>query len=293
MQSTKRGITPCKCRDLTKLLFPGIKGVDYSQITFEVSERIGMLTFNQPETMNAISSDLMIDEILDVLQSIPRRADISVLIVTGAGRAFSSGGNVKDMAAKEGIFGGSPLDIQQNYRTGIQRIPLSLYELEIPVIAAVNGPAIGAGFDVTMMCDIRIASTTAKFGETFVNLGIIPGDGGAWFLPRALGHQRAAELTFTGRVVSAEEALQIGIALEVVEPDQLMERAQELAQQIAAKPPQALRIAKRLLRAGQSVPLPQFLDMCASLQAACHFSADHGEALTAFFEKRPGEYQGK
>ena len=123
--------------------------------------------------------------------------------------------------------------------------------------------------------------------------GIIPGDGGAWFLPKALGHQRAAELTFTGRIVDAPEALDIGIVLEVVEPEALMDRAQELASQIAAKPPQALRIAKRLLRAGQSVPLPQFLDMCATLQAGCHFSADHEEALTAFFEKRPGQYSGQ
>jgi len=265
----------------------------YSLIKFAVTDRVGVLTFNQPESMNAISSELMIDEILDVLGSIPRRADISVLIITGAGKAFSSGGNIKDMAKKEGIFGGSPLDVQQNYRTGIQRIPLALYDLEVPVIAAVNGPAIGAGFDVSMMCDIRIASTKARFGETFVNLGIIPGDGGAWFLPKALGHQRAAELTFTGRIVDAPEALDIGIVLEVVEPEALMDRAQELASQIAAKPPQALRIAKRLLRAGQSVPLPQFLDMCATLQAGCHFSADHEEALTAFFEKRPGQYSGQ
>ena len=145
--------------------------MEYSLIKFAVTDRVGVLTFNQPESMNAISSELMIDEILDVLGSIPRRADISVLIITGAGKAFSSGGNIKDMAKKEGIFGGSPLDVQQNYRTGIQRIPLALYDLEVPVIAAVNGPAIGAGFDVSMMCDIRIASTKARFGETFVNLG--------------------------------------------------------------------------------------------------------------------------
>lgn len=266
--------------------------MSYQHIIFEVAERIATLTFNQPATRNAISDEGMIDEIVSVLSAIPARPDISVLIITGAGEAFSSGGNVKKMQAKEGIFAGSAMDIQQSYRLGIQRIPLALYELEVPVIAAVNGAAVGAGFDVAMMCDLRLASTTARFGETFLNLGIIPGDGGAWFLPRALGHQRAAELTFTGRLVDADEALRLGIVLEVLPPSDLMGHARELARQIAAKPPQALRLAKRLLRAGQAMDLKNFLDYCAALQAACHGTADHAEALSAFFEKRPGRYQG-
>ena len=266
--------------------------MSYQHVIFEVADRVATLTFNQPETRNAISDEGMIDEIVSVLSEIPARPDISVLIVTGAGEAFSSGGNVKKMQAKDGIFAGSAMDIQQAYRLGIQRIPLALYELEVPVIAAVNGAAVGAGFDVAMMCDLRLASSTARFGETFLNLGIIPGDGGAWFLPRALGHQRAAELTFTGRLVDADEALRLGIVLEVLPPADLMARAHDLAAQIAAKPPQALRLAKRLLRAGQAMDLKPFLDYCAALQAACHGTADHAEALAAFFEKRPGRYQG-
>ncbi|MFZ5492441.1 MAG: crotonase/enoyl-CoA hydratase family protein [Pseudomonadota bacterium] len=266
--------------------------MSYQHVQFEVADRVATLTFNQPETRNAISDEGMINEIVSVLSDIPARPDISVLIVTGAGEAFSSGGNVKKMQAKDGIFAGSAMDIQQSYRLGIQRIPLALYELEVPVIAAVNGAAVGAGFDVAMMCDMRLASSTARFGETFLNLGIIPGDGGAWFLPRALGHQRAAELTFTGRLVDADEALRLGIVLEVLPPADLMARARDLAAQIAAKPPQALRLGKRLLRAGQAMDLKHFLDYCAALQAACHGTADHAEALTAFFEKRPGRYQG-
>ncbi len=267
--------------------------MSYQHVIFEVADRVATLTFNQPATRNAISDEGMIDEIVAVLSSIPAQPDISVLIITGAGEAFSSGGNVKKMQAKEGIFGGSAMDIQQSYRLGIQRIPLALYELEVPVIAAVNGAAVGAGFDIAMMCDLRLASTTARFGETFLNLGIIPGDGGAWFLPRALGHQRAAELTFTGRLVDADEALRLGIVLEVLPPVDLMGRARQLAAQIAAKPPQALRIGKRLLRAGQTMDLKPFLDYCAALQAACHGTEDHAEALAAFFEKRPGHYQGR
>ena len=265
----------------------------YAEILFEVSDRVATLTLNQPDTMNAISSQRMVTEIADALGQIPRRTDISVLILTGAGKAFSSGGNIKDMKEKQGIFGGAPLTVQQNYRTGIQRIPLALYQLEVPTIAAVNGAAIGAGFDLSLMCDIRLASNRAKFGETFVNLGIIPGDGGAWFLPRAIGHQRAAELTLTGRVIDAAEALNMGLLLEVLEPDALLPRARELADTMAAKPPQALRAAKRLLRAGQAMDLPYFLDYCASLQGACHASEDHMEALHAFFEKRPGNYTGR
>lgn len=267
--------------------------MSHEMITFTVRERIAVLTLNQPETRNAISSSQMIDEIVAVLGSIPTRPDISVLVLTGAGQAFSSGGNIKDMKDKAGLFGGTPMEIQQNYRTGIQRIPLALYELEVPVICAVNGPAIGAGFDMTMMCDIRIASEQARFGETFLNLGIIPGDGGAWLLPRVVGHQRAAELTFTGRIIDAREALEIGLVLQVVAPDQLMARAMELASAMAEKPPQALRVAKRLLRAGQNMPLPNFLDMCASAQALSHHTADHHEAMAAFFDKRPAKFSGR
>lgn len=265
----------------------------YTNIRFEVADRIATLTFDQPATRNAISDETTIDEIVSVLASIPARADISVLVVTGAGEAFSSGGNVKTMRGKDGIFAGTAMDIQQSYRLGIQRIPLQLYELEVPVIAAVNGAAVGAGFDIAMMCDVRVASERARFGETFLNLGIIPGDGGAWFLPRAIGHQRAAYMTFSGRLLDAAEALAAGIVLEVVPPDALMDRAYALAREFAAKPPQALRIAKRLLRAGQEMPLKGFLDYCAAVQAACHGTADHAEALDAFFEKRPGRYQGR
>ena len=187
----------------------------------------------------------------------------------------------------------SPHVLQQNYKHGIQRIPLALQETEIPVIAAVNGPAIGAGFDLANMCDIRIGSTNAQFGETFVNLGIIAGDGGAWFLQRLVGYQRAAELTFSGRIVKAEEAKQLGILLEVTEPAALLPRARELAAKIAAKPPLAVRYAKRLLKLAQQQPLTEHLDVCSSFQALCHKTDDHAEALAAFFEKRAGKFQGR
>ena len=161
------------------------------------------------------------------------------------------------------------------------------------MIAAINGPAIGAGFDLANMCDIRIGSTNAQFGETFANLGLIAGDGGGWFLQRMVGYQRAAELTFSGRIVKAEEALSLGILLEVTEPDALVARAQAMAAKMATKPPLALRYSKRLLRLAQQQGLQEHLDTCSSYQAICQKSDDHQEALAAFFEKRSGIFRGR
>jgi enoyl-CoA hydratase/carnithine racemase len=143
------------------------------------------------------------------------------------------------------------------------------------------------------MCDIRIGSARAQFGETFVNLGIMAGDGGGWFLQRAVGVQRAAELTLTGRIVKAEEARAIGILLEITEPDRLLPRAREIAGQIAAKPPLAVRYAKRALRLATQQGLGEHLESCASLQGALQKTEDHLEALAASFEKRDGQYKGR
>ena len=255
-----------------------------------LDERVAVLTFRRNDVRNALSSTELTSDIVATLAWANTNPDVSVLILTGEGSAFSAGGNIKTMGERSK---GPAFELQQNYKRGIQRIPLALQEAEIPVIAAVNGPAIGAGFDLANMCDIRIGSTHAAFGETFVNLGIIAGDGGAWFLQRLLGYQRAAELTFTVRIVKAEEARQLGILLEVTEPDALLPRARELAQKIAAKPPLAVRYAKRLLKLAQQQPLSEHLEVCSSYQALCHKTEDHAEALAAFFEKRQGKFEGR
>lgn len=258
--------------------------------TLAIDGRVATLTFNRDDIRNALSGSMIGTELVSVIHWASASQDISVLVLTGAGSAFSAGGNVKNMKQRTDV----PVhEVQQNYKSGIQRIPMALHDCELPVIAAVNGPAIGAGFDLTQMCDIRIASTEAQFGETFVNLGIIPGDGGSWFLTRAVGYQRAAEMTFSGRLVKADEALALGLVLEVVKPDELLARAQEMARRISYKPPQALRYAKRLMKLAQRMPLPEYLDVCASYQAMCHKTEDHAEALQAFFEKRRGEFKGR
>jgi enoyl-CoA hydratase/carnithine racemase len=260
--------------------------MDYKEIVFEQQDNIAILTLNRPDVRNTITEKEIIEEILDACQRVQEDQAISVMILTGAGTAFSAGGNVKDMYNKVGIFAGDPEQIRNNYRQGIQKIPLALQRLDVPTIAAVNGPAIGAGCDLTCMCDIRLASDKARFGETFVSVGLIPGDGGAFFLPRVIGYSRALELAFTCRVIDAPEALRLGLVSEVVPPDRLMPRALEIAREIARQPGRILRLAKRLFSLTQGKSLEETLEISASFQALCHHSPEHLQALEAFFAKQ-------
>ncbi|MCP3926146.1 MAG: crotonase/enoyl-CoA hydratase family protein [Desulfobacterales bacterium] len=269
--------------------------MDFQDIIFEASNetRIAKITFNTPETRNAITAERTIDEIEEACKIVNSNRKINVLIITGTDPAFSSGGNVKDMQEKKGMFDGTPTELMNNYMKYVQRIPKVLYSVETPIIASVNGPAIGAGFDITMMCDIRIASEKAKFGETFLNVGIIPGDGGAYFLPRAVGMAKACELTFTGDIIDAKEALKIGLVNYVVPHKNLNEKTMEISKKIAAKPPEALRMSKRLLYMGQNMSMNDLLNQSAAYQSICHYTEDHMEALSAFFEKREAHFKGK
>ena len=235
-------------------------------ITYVVHDRVAMLTLARPEIRNAITSPEMLEEFIVAIRHADADPDVGVLIITGEGTAFSAGGNVKDMRAGVGLFEGTPDEIAEKYRASIQQIPRLMLATDLVTIAAVNGPAIGAGFDLALMCDLRIGSTEARFAHTFIDLGIIPGDGGAWFLPRVVGWQRAAELAFTARIVTAAEAVDMGILLEAVEPDDLVPRARTIADQIAAKPPHSVRLTKRLLRHARAMELDGFLDISAALQ---------------------------
>jgi enoyl-CoA hydratase/carnithine racemase len=265
----------------------------FTEILFKVENGIATVTLNRPETRNIITSAEMIAEIEEVCRQVNRDLSIKVLIITGADPAFSSGGNVKEMAAKTGMFSGSPAKLMESYRKNVQKIPLAVHHVEIPTIAAVNGPAIGAGCDLALMCDMRIASEKARFGETFLNVGIIPGDGGAYFLPRAVGMARACEITFTGDIIDGERALEMGLINYLTPHEALLPKANELARKIAAKPPEALRMSKRLLYMGQALSLPHLLEQSAAFQAICHHTEDHKEALSAMFERREPEYKGE
>jgi enoyl-CoA hydratase/carnithine racemase len=263
------------------------------KVLLDIADRIATVTLNDPEKRNPVTEGGIVDELIAAFDRVNASPDVSVMILTGAGSAFCAGGDVKAMRDRAGTFAGSPLDVAEQYRRGVQRIPKALHALEVPSIAAVNGPAIGAGCDIAFMCDFRLASPTASFGETFVNLGIISGDAGSWFLTRRIGYALAAEMTFTGRVVGAEEALAKGLVMTVAPADRLMAEARALALTIAAKPPRAVRQAKRLLRAAEATGLHDFLELAAANQALAHHSADHREAVAAFLEKRVAEYQGR
>ncbi|WP_299345977.1 enoyl-CoA hydratase-related protein [uncultured Maritalea sp.] len=252
----------------------------------EVADKVATLTFNRDDVRNALTGTNLIDDIIDTLDWVEHSSEAHVLVITGAGKGFSSGGNVKDMHERSGMFSGNVEDIAAAYKATIQRIPLKFSQISFPVIAAINGAAVGAGFDLTGMCDIRIASTRAKFGENFVNIGLIPGDGGAYFLQRVVGYQRAAELTFTGRLFGAEEAKDIGYVLDVVEPEQLLTHAHELAKEIASKPPYQVRQSKLLMRKAQVMNLPDFLDHTAIVQGTCHHTDDHKQAVAEFVKRR-------
>lgn len=266
---------------------------DYKDILLEIDGRVAVLTLNMPDSRNSISSQNAIEEIEAACRKVQYDDTISVMILTGAGKSFSSGGNVKAMRERAAEMGGPAINLQEQYRRGIQRIPLAIDSLDVPVIAAVNGHAIGAGCDLAMMCDIRIASSQAVFGETFVNLGIIPGDGGSWFLVREIGYQKAAELTFSGRVIKAEEAKELGMVLKVVDHEALMDEARAMADIFASKPPRTLRLAKRTLKQAQRTNLRDFLDICAVTQSVVQTTEDHGIAINAFFDKKTPEYKGR
>ncbi len=254
---------------------------------------ITTLTIDRADTMNPLGAPGDGDEFRAACDAINRDMDVRCVILTGAGRAFSAGGDIKAMQSKTGTFGGSAPAISDGYRDNIHLMLRALYGLRVPVIAAVNGPAIGLGCDVACLADIRIASDKAKFGVTFLKLGIIPGDGGTWILPRVIGQSRASELFYTGDVIGAAKAEEWGLVSRVVEHDALMEEAQALANKVAAMPPHALRHAKMLLRQGQQVSYDSALEMAANTQALMHTTQDHAEGVAALIEKRTPEFKGE
>lgn len=246
---------------------------------------IVLLTMDDPASRNALTGNQMVDEFLAAFERIQNDPTVRTVIITGAGKAFSSGGNIAEMGRQlKPEFEAAAL--RHEYQYGIQRLPLALHNLEVPTIALVNGPAIGAGFDLACMCDMRIAADTAIFAESFVKLGIVPGDGGAWFLPRIVGMSRAAEMTFTGDAIDAQQAMAWGLLSQIVPSEQLLDAGLALARRIVQNPPEAVRMSKRLLREGQHNRLDTVLEMSAAFQAIAHKTAGHAKAVQNFFDQR-------
>jgi enoyl-CoA hydratase/carnithine racemase len=267
--------------------------MEYKEILFQIDQGIATITLNRPDIRNAITHREIIEEIKSVCEQVNADLNVKALIVTAVDPAYSSGGNVKDMKDRKGMFQGTPAEIMEKYRSNLQEVLLTVYNVEVPTIAAVNGSAVGAGCGLALMCDIRVASRKATFGETFLNVGLVTGDGSAFTLPRTIGMAKACELIFTGATIDADTALSVGLINYVVEHEQLLTKANEIAVSIASKPPQALRMTKRLIRTGQHSTLVHIMEEAAAFQSLCHYTEDHMEALSAMFEKRQPKFMGR
>jgi len=259
----------------------------------ETIGRVAILRMNRPDALNAIGTLADCDDFVAAIEGVQDDPGISAMVLTGIGRGFSAGGNLKAMQERTGIGPGPlPADTRDTYRRGVQRITRAMMELEVPAIAAVNGHAVGLGCDLACLCDIRIAAQSALFACSFIKVGIVPGDGGAWSLARVVGYAMAAELFFTGERFDAARAKEIGLVGRVVADDALLPEAMALADKIAANPARALRLTKRLLREAQTARMSEILELSAAFQALAHETGDHREAVAAFLEKRPANFTG-
>ena len=262
-----------------------------SPLKFEREGALAVLTLDNPEKRNPVNAAL-IAAMLAAFQEINCDTSISCAILTANGPVFCAGGNLKGMYAREGVFGGPLAELRRYYTEGIQRLTLAFHDLQVPLVAAVNGPAIGAGLDFATMCTIRIASERATFAESFIKLGLVSGDGGAWFLPRVIGDSAAAEMTLTGDTIDAEAAKALGIISRVVPHDELMVCARDIAARIVKNPSHSIRLNHKLLRESRRVELATALDLAAGMQAIVQQTSDHREAVAALVEKRQPEFKG-
>ncbi len=262
----------------------------YECLLYEVKDGIATLTLNRPERMNALGGTLR-EDLYDALARASGDAAVRVVVITGAGRGFCAGGDVKAMnEAKEA---GRERSLMERIAPGRDRTLLAMRDAPQPIIAAVNGAAAGAGMNLALACDIRIASTAARFSQAFVKRGLHPDWGGTYFLPRLVGMARACELVFTGEVVDAAEALRLGLVSRVVEPEALMPTTLELAGRIAAGPPVAIRLARRALYRNAEADLREALEYETFAQNACFETEDAREGIRAFVDKRTPIFRGR
>lgn len=243
------------------------------------ASKVALLELFHPEGMNSLTFP-MIEELESHLNKLEADDNISVVLLTGEGRSFCSGGDLKAMREKSGLFAGDSLELMKNYQRGIQRIPLAMERFRKPLIALVNGPAIGAGCDMALMCDIRLASEKAKMGETFVKLGIIPGDGGAYFLTRAIGYAKAMELILTGKVLSASECLDLNLVSQVYPVEKLVEEGVKLASQMAESPLYALEMNKSALKMAYQANISTYLDAMSAYQGMAQRTQEHFDRIS-------------
>src|ERR1700730_7800627 len=261
----------------------------HEHLGYAVQGRIATITLNRPERMNAFTWE-MVDAWAEALQEAQKNDQVHVIIVTGAGKAFCSGGDIQNMGQRQER---TPLMRKNELAGHVHRIPLALESVDKPVIAAVNGAAAGAGLDLALQCDLRYAAASARLGETYVRVGLVPGAGGTWFLPRLVGTAKALELFWTGEIIDAAEAERLGIVNKVVPDDQLMSYVRDIAAKIARGPQLSIRFIKRAVYQGARIDLRTSLDLISSHYAVVSSSADHKEAVAAYLEKRKPSCTGK
>jgi enoyl-CoA hydratase/carnithine racemase len=269
--------------------------MEFTEVIYEKSEGVATITLNRPERMNAFTNT-MIREWAEALEDARTDADVRAIIVTGAGRGFCAGADLRggDVGLPSGSDGPPSAADRRNWlRDGVHNVPRQVAILDKPYIAAVNGPAVGAGMDMVSMTDIRIASEEARFAMSYVKVGLVPGDGGCYYLPRIVGLAKALELIWTGDFFDAQEALRIGYVSQVVTPDELMDTARALAKRIAEGPAVAIQLAKRLAYRGLTAEPIEALEAAGHAMAIVQSTEDSREGPRAFAEKRAPQFRGR
>jgi 2-(1,2-epoxy-1,2-dihydrophenyl)acetyl-CoA isomerase len=266
--------------------------MSYEAILYEVEDRVATITLNKPERLNAFD-DQMLEEWADAIQKADQDPDVGAIIITGAGRGFCSGMNVAAEAGGSGILRteATVATRRHSLRDRVHPIPRALIQLEKPYIAAINGAAAGAGMDMASMADIRFASSNARMGMTYVRMGLIPGDGGTYSLPR-IGVQKALDLIWTGKLITAQEALEMGYLMAVYEPDQLLPQVKAYAKQIAKGPGVAVQLSKKLVYRSANISFDEHLDVAQMAMFVAQTTEDAKEGPRAFMEKREPQFKG-
>ena len=259
-----------------------------SDLLYEVSDRVATITLNRPDKLNAFTGE-MIDTWASSLGKAQADEQVNVIVVTGNGRAFCAGGDVARMGDGEP----TPLQHKNQLWDHIHRIPKTLEGVDKPVIAMVNGLTVGAGMGMSLMCDVRIAAESARFSTGYVRVGLVPGDGDTYFLPRLVGSAKALELLWTADFIEAADALRLGIVNRVVPDAQLKEATYAFAKQIADGPQVPIRMIKRLVYQSLRLDLRTHLDLVSSHMAVVRRTEDHAEGVAAFKEKRPAKFKGR
>ena len=261
--------------------------MDLTRILWDETDGVGCITLNRPERMNAIDLRLII-ELDHVIERAANRPSVRCLLLTGSGRAFSAGADVKEW----GTGGGDDPD-GDGWVPRMHRVMTRLHRLPKPVIAAVNGVAVGAGCDLALVADLRIAATTARFGQAYIRVGYCPDAGGSYLLPQLIGPTKAAELIFTGRIIDPAEADRLGLVNALVEPDQLAATARDWATRLAKGPTVAIGLAKENLRLNRNLAFEDALRNERRAGERCAATEDHHEGLRAVQEKREPQFTGR